>query len=101
MITIHIGGSERQLADASPSWVKEQINRRRQNNEMVCVRVQIDKPPSIRLGLITSDCVSDGYSRRSLTPQEQYIYDLWIKYKLHEPNFSASELLSFLGRITL
>jgi hypothetical protein len=101
MITIHIGGSERQLADASSSWVKEQINRRRQNNEVVCVRVQIDNPPSIKLGLITSDCVSNGYSTRSLTPQEQYIYDLWTKHRLHEPNFSASELVSFLGKIEL
>lgn len=101
MIKIHIGENERQLANATPSWIKDQIYRRRKNNDRVCVRIEIDKPPSIKLALITSDCVSDSYSRRSLTTQEQYVFDLWAKHGLNEADFSVSDLLSFIGEITI
>ena len=42
MVTVQIGNSEeRNVRDVDPSWINQQINRRRAAGEPVCARVSV------------------------------------------------------------
>jgi hypothetical protein len=98
MVLIKIGSSEQRLETLDEGWLQQQIGRRRRDGESVCVRVEIDDAP-INIILSTAACASGGGSSRLLTPQEQRVLDLWLKYHLSEPEFQGGELIAFLKQL--
>lgn len=97
-VEVQIGSEKRSIDDASPSWINDQINRRRKDGSPVCVRVSIIKN-SINLILSTPACPSGG-GGGSLNTQEEEIVDLWRKHHLSGENFTGGNLVSFLKQIS-
>jgi hypothetical protein len=98
MIEVQIGDIKKNVEDASPRWINEQLTRRRRNGEPVCVQVIIDKP-QVHMRLTTPDC-SRTMGSRTATPREQEMFDLWERHRLNDPDFSGGNLVAFLKRIT-
>ena len=98
MISVQIGNEKRDINDARPSWIREQLERRRRVGEPVCVQVFIDRP-ALHMRLSTPDCprVAGG---REATAQEQSIFDLWEERRLNNPNFTSGNLIAFLNQIS-
>jgi hypothetical protein len=99
MITIQIGNSgDRSLEDATPQWINEQIKRRRDDDQPVCIQVRIDEP-SANITLATPGCFSGGGGGgRTPNQREQRIFELWSKRGLNDPNFTAGNLIAFLNQ---
>jgi hypothetical protein len=97
-IRVKIGPIEKDIADVDPSWINEQINRRREAEASVCVQVSIERD-SVRLHLATSNCPHSRGSSRPLTTQENEILSLWKKLHLNEDSFTGGNLIAFLRQI--
>lgn len=98
MIEVQIGSEKRGVNDASSSWIREQLDRRRREGDRVCVQVFIDKPP-LHMRLTTPACPSTGGGRPP-TAQEQRIFDLWEKRRLNNPDFTTGNLIAFLRQVS-
>jgi hypothetical protein len=98
MIRIRIGDSERILRDADENWINQQINRRHQAGEQVCVRVFVENN-SVNMVLSTCECPDEGRGGRPPNVQEKRIFDLWDKVGLNKPKFHGGNLIAFLKRI--
>ena len=100
MITIRIGGNARSLEDIrsiDESWINQQINRRRAENQPVCVQLSI-KEGSLNMQLSSSDCPSSGGGRPP-TQQEQQIFDLWEKVGMRKSEFHGGNFVAFLKQL--
>lgn len=97
-IRVKIGSVEKDIKDADPNWINEQINRRRADGAPVCVQVSIIGE-SIDLLLSTSDCPRFTGGTRSLSTRENEIFDLWNKLHLRDKDFSGGNLVAFLRQI--
>lgn len=97
MIKVRIGESERELSNATPQWINEQIDRRRKDGVSVCVRVIINTG-SMNLALSTPTCGGGG--GRLPNPEEQQFLSLWEKLHLNTPDFSSGNLVAFLKQIS-
>ena len=98
-IRVKIGSVERDIKEADPNWINEQINRRRADGAPVCVQVTITRE-SVDLLLSTSDCPRFAGGSRSLSAQENEIFDRWNKLHLSDKDFSGGNLVAFLRQIT-
>jgi len=101
LIKIHIGNNERQFDDVynvDESWINQQINKRKEDKEKVCVRVNI-KSESIGILLRTPACGRDRVGGRAPNPREREIYDLWKRRGLREENFSGGNLIAFFKQL--
>lgn len=98
MIEVKIDDTKKNLEDINPSWIHEQLERRRSEDEPVCVRVFIDRP-QVHIRLSTPDCPSVA-GGRSATPQEQELFDLWEKRNLNDTNFASGNLVAFLRQVS-
>lgn len=101
MIKVKIGESERDLSDATPQWINEQINRRRNDGVSVCVRVFINTD-SLNIKLSTPTCGSGGGGGgggRPPTRQEREVFALWDKLHLNTADFSGGNLVAFLKQL--
>ena len=98
MVSIRIGSEERKLEEADESWINQQINRRRADREVVCVRVTV-RTGSLDLILSTPTCASGGGGGRAPNPQEREVFDLWAKLGLNNSDFSGGNLVAFLKQL--
>lgn len=98
-IRIVIGTSERDLNDASESWINEQINRRKADGLPVCVKVLIDKP-GIKMSLSTPTCQQSGGGGRPPNADEHKIFQLWERLHLGTDKFTGGNLIAFLKQLT-
>lgn len=76
MITIHIGESERKWPDAKridESWINQQITRRQEEGQSVCVRLLI-KDDYVDVVLSTAACAGTVGGSRQATTKEQQIF---------------------------
>lgn len=99
MIKVRIGESERELSDATPQWINEQIDRRRKDGVSVCVRVLINTG-SMNLALSTPTCGGGGGGGRPPNPEEQQFLSLWEKLHLNTLDFSSGNLVAFLKQVS-
>ncbi|MCK5606625.1 hypothetical protein KAR91_32285 [Candidatus Pacearchaeota archaeon] len=100
MIRVFIGDSEREIHDATPQWINEQINRRRADGVQFCVHVLIDSNP-VNLSLTTPGCSgSGGGGGRQPNLQENKVLDLWEKFHLRTNGFTGGNLVAFLKQIS-
>lgn len=97
MIRVLIGSSERSLPDATESWISEQVDRRRQDGDAICVQVVIQHA-GLNLRLSTPGCGSSGGSRPP-RPEERHILDLWDRHNLSAERFQKRDLVGFLRGI--
>lgn len=81
----------------SESWVNEQINRRRKEDQSVCVQVLI-KTTGVNVRLATPACGSSGEGRPAIG-RELEILDLWNAKGLNSGEFTASSLIAFLKQM--
>ncbi len=99
MVTITIGDSERNRDEADESWINQQINRRRQEGQPVCLQVHI-KDGYLDFRLATPGC-GGGNRGRPPTPQEQRIVDLWEKQRLFTSEFTGGNVIAFLKQLDM
>ncbi|MCK9418650.1 MAG: hypothetical protein M0R70_04625 [Nitrospirae bacterium] len=101
MITIRIGESVRSLEDdksLDESWINQQINRRRADNQPVCVQISIKENP-LNMALSSSGCPSRGGGRPP-NQHEQQIFDLWEKVGMSKSEFHGGNLVAFLKQLS-
>ena len=97
LIEIQIDGSKKSIDEDYESWVNQQINNRRKDGQIICVRVFI-KEEQINLVLSSRECSSIGVSR-SLIAKEKAIVDLWNKCRLNTSDFHGGNLIAFLKQV--
>ena len=98
MIKVKIGTEEKVLEDVTAGWLKEKINRRRLNGDLVCAQISIVEPP-LNMILSTNGCPSSDSRSRAPKPAEQRIFDLWARLKLNMPEFDIGQLIAFLRQV--
>lgn len=97
MIEIQIDGSKKSIDEDYESWVNQQINNRRKDGQIICIRVFI-KEEQINLVLSSRECSSSRVSR-SLLEKEKAIVDLWNKCRLNTSDFHGGNLIAFLKQV--
>lgn len=98
-IRVRIGTSERYLDDADEIWINEQINCRRQDKQLTCVRVFI-KDSFVNMVLSTSDCSGSEGGSRLPNSKEKRVFDLWNRSGLNRSEFYAGNLIAFLKQVS-
>jgi|SRR5436309_2762667 hypothetical protein len=99
MVTISIGSSNAvPLQEASDGWIAQQVNRRREQEESVCVRI-VFKEPDIDVTFATPECGGGGSLGRTLTAKEQRILELWRKHHLDAPGFTGGNVVAFAQQL--
>jgi hypothetical protein len=96
---IKINENEREVRDADANWINEQINRRRREGVVVCVRVSIESN-NVNLLLSTPACTTGRGIARPLSLEEQRILALWEQHHLNSDGFAGGNVVSFLKQIT-
>lgn len=94
MIRVQIGSDERVDDAATEEWINQQLGRRRDAGEPVCVRVLINTS-SLNIALATVGCAGGGGGRPP-HPEEREIIELWRKRGLSEPEFHGGNLVAFV-----
>jgi len=97
LIEIQIDGSKKSIDEDYESWVNQQINNRRKDGQIICIRVFI-KEEQINLVLSSRECSSSRVSR-SLLEKEKAIVDLWNKCRLNTSDFHGGNLIAFLKQV--
>lgn len=101
MIKVSINNEERYYEGGIESWITQQINRRHDDNQVVCVVVSINQYP-VNLLLRTPGCPSSAGGRgsnRQLTEQEEAIFSLWARNGLDTLKFTAGNVIAFLKQL--
>lgn len=98
MIRIRIGDAERELANAAENWINQQINRRREDGQTVCVKVSIHEG-DLNLVLSTPACAASGGGSRPPCPREKEVFDLWNHRGLNDADFTGGNLVAFLKQL--
>ncbi len=96
--TVHIGDSHRKLEDATAQWITEQIIRRRQAGEAVCIRVNLEKQ-NMRVTLASADCHGGGGGGRPPNKEEAAVIAEWTKRGLDGNNIPPGQLIAFLNQV--
>ena len=99
MIRVQIGGDEKELATADEHWINQQINRRRAEDQTVCVRVTVEEG-NLSMILSTPTCGGGSGGRgRPPSPYEKEIFSLWNQRGLDDVNFTGGNLVAFLKQL--
>jgi len=101
MIRIKIGSAERQLSsisDLDESWINQQVNRRKQDGQAVCVDVSIEQN-SVNIRLSTPACSKSSGGGRPPNRQEEGIFELWDKHGLNRTDFSGGNVVAFFKQL--
>lgn len=98
MFKLHIGEVERVPNDLDENWINQQINRQREDKEVVCVKVFI-KQDDIDLILFSKSCGGAGGGLKSLTRKEEEVIDLWKKRGMNDKDFTGGNLVAFLKQL--
>jgi len=100
MITVEISGSKMEFGNSreiDENWINEQVNRRRQEGQTVCVRVIVHEEP-VNLLLTSLECPKtsgSGYPNS----EEQKIIDLWDQVGMNRMEFHGGNLVAFLKQL--
>ena len=100
MIRIIIGSSEREyssIKDIEESWIAQQVDRRQEDEQDVCVQVFI-KLDNVDVRLSTPAC-SKGGGGRPPEPKEKAIFALWEERGLNQEDFSGGNVIAFFKQL--
>lgn len=98
MSSIRIGSDERNLEDADPHWITQEIQARRADGQAVCVIVNI-VTDELNMRLSTPSCGGGGGGGRAPTAREKAIFDLWHERRLDEADFSPGNVVAFIKQL--
>lgn len=99
MIKVKIGEDERPGEPLDETWAHEQINRRRDAGESVCVRVSIEQIEA-DIVLSTVGCTHTGHQPIiNPRPLERKIIELWEERGLNTNNFTSQDLVMFIVQL--
>ena len=98
MSTIRIGTDERELRDADPQWITQEIQGRRKDGLRVCVVVQI-RTADISMTLATPGCGGTGGAGRPPNRHEREVFELWEELGLDELRFEPGKVVAFVKRV--
>lgn len=99
MNKIIIGSSEKELSEASESWITQQVRERQHASQTFCVQV-ILKTECGQMILSTPGCSNDsGGGGRAPKPKEQEIFALWNERHLNQPGWAVGNLIAFLKQL--
>ena len=98
MNTIRIAESQRDLENATESWITEQIRKRQNDGQSVCVRVTFEST-GVDIILSTPECSRTSEGGRKPTEREQEIFDLWDARHLNEEGWTVGNLIAFLKQV--
>ncbi|MCK2147443.1 hypothetical protein MYE70_00010 [Marinobacter alexandrii] len=98
MSTVKIGSDERPLGEADAQWINQQINRRRDDGEDVCVIVRINEP-GVDVTLATPSCGGGGGGGRKANDQESAVLSLWTDRGMNQTDFNGGSLVAFLSQL--
>lgn len=96
MIRVTVAGHEHDLDHVQIGTLVQQIARRRNDGEAVCVQVHINFP-GIKAAFSTPEC--PRIKHRPAKPSEQPLLDAWRKHGLDEANFPPGALAAFLNEV--
>ena len=94
-IKVRIGEQELDLAEVSDSWIHDQLRRRRQDGQNVCLQVSIHTG-SLNMLLSTPGCRGGEAGSRRATEREQRVFDLWERGGMGQAGFQAGDVVGFL-----
>lgn len=98
MSTIRIGTDERDLRDADPQWITQEIQGRRKDGQSVCVVIQI-RTSDLSMTLATPGCGGGGGGRLP-NRREREVFDLWEELGLGEMGFDPGRVVAFVKRVS-
>jgi hypothetical protein len=98
MNTITIGESERDLSNASESWINQQIHQRQEDGISVCVQIRI-QTSSLELLLSTPGCNGSGGGWRQPSAKEAEVIEIWTKRGLNSSGWTSGNVIAFLKQI--
>jgi hypothetical protein len=99
MITIQIGStSPLPLHDATESWIREQIDKRRQDGSSICVRIQVSTA-DVNMALASRDCPHGVGGGRLPNAREAKIFSLWAERVTDKRELTAGHLIAFLRQL--
>ena len=98
MVTVTVAGIEQDLAGLSESLLHEQIRRRQNSGESVCVQVEI-KTSEIHVGVSTGACLAGAASSRQPNAKEREILELWEHFALGGSDVNSGKLVAFIQRL--
>jgi hypothetical protein len=98
MIRITIGLAERELKEADESWVNQQINLRRKDEQPVTVKVTFNVE-NLHFTLSTPTFNGGGSGDWHPNPQEKAVIDLWNERGLSKKNFTGGNVVAFLKQL--
>ena len=98
-IRVQIGDNEREITAVDSGWVIEQMTRRQDAGESICVRVLV-QTNGMNIALSSVDCPRVNLERRQTRQEENNIFDLWDSMNLNTESCTADKLLRFLYQIS-
>ena len=98
MVRINIDGQDKALDQVTPSWIKDQIERRRASGAPVCVLVTL-KSADAEVVFQSGGCPHGLGGSRLPNPKEKHLLELWARLGLNQVNFQIDRLIRFLGDI--
>ena len=98
MVEISIGSSSALLGDANEGRITQQVNRRREDGQSICVRI-VFKEPDIDLAFASAGCGGRGGLGRRLSPKEERILELWRKHHLDAADFTGGNVVAFVQQL--
>ena len=98
MIEIRIDNRLVNLEDVDESWITQQINRRKDDGFLPCVKISINHN-EYNMILSTPNCSNAGGGGRKPTENELRIFELWAKFNLNTTDFSGGNLNAFLKQL--
>lgn len=93
--TISIGGAERPIADATPSWINEQLGSRSDRGGNTCVRIAVHDG-DVDIALTTRACGASPGGGRQPNPKEARILELWNQHHLSDAEYPRGQLIAFV-----
>ena len=98
MIKIRIGEAEKDFASTDEHWINQQISRRREDGQTVCVKVTVHEG-DLHIVLSTPTCGTSAGGSKPPSPQEKDIFSLWKQRGLDKADFTGGDLVAFLKQI--
>jgi len=98
VISIRINGERRQYSEGIEHWIVDQVDRRRSNNGIVCVEINVNFS-LLNMVLRTPGCVTAPGASRQPTTAERRIFELWEILGLNDPRCGGRQVVAFLQQL--
>lgn len=95
MITLKIGNAERKGSDIEERWIAQQIRKRREDGQPICIKMVINIG-EINVVLTSRACSGGSGGGRNPNRKERKLFELWKERGLKGQDINVGMLVSFL-----